>query len=128
MPDANDLSSMYNTELTPDDEAAYQAWATKAGRTGDVYDYDMRGAWKAGAGQAENGHYPDTYKKPNHPTFSRESQYSGQDGFVGGEWVEGKDGAWIYKASPSNLHWRNAQQLQEYFNQAEPDTQLQLPQ
>jgi hypothetical protein len=25
---------------------------------------------------AENGHWPDTFKKPNHPTFSVESQYA----------------------------------------------------
>ncbi len=36
---------------------------------------------------SENGHWPDTFKKPNHPTFSVESQYAkGPDAAKAGRW------------------------------------------
>lgn len=85
--DINDFSDFYNTKLTDEEEAQYQAWAKKIGHERDVYDYDLRGAWKAGAAQAENGHFPDTFKKPNHHTFSVESQYADGKRNIGGRWV-----------------------------------------
>ena len=85
--DINDFSDFYNTKLTDEEEAQYQAWAKKIGHERDVYDYDLRGAWKAGAAQAENGHFPDTFKKPNHHTFSEESQYADGKRNIGGRWV-----------------------------------------
>lgn len=85
--DKNDYSDKFNTQLTEDEEKQYQAWAKKIGHERDVYDYDLRGAWKAGAAQAENGHFPDTFKKPNHPTFSVESKYHDGKNYVGGHWV-----------------------------------------
>lgn len=85
--DLNDFSDKFNTQLTEDEEKQYQAWAKKIGHERDVYDYDLRGAWKAGAVQAENGHFPDTFKKPNHPTFSVESKYHDGKKYVGGHWV-----------------------------------------
>lgn len=83
----NDYSDKFNTQLTEDEEKQYQAWAKQIGHERDVYDYDLRGAWKAGAAQAENGHFPDTFKKPNHPTFSVESKYHDGKKYVGGRWV-----------------------------------------
>lgn len=85
--DINDFSDFYNTKLTDEEEAQYQAWAKKIGHERDVYDYDLRGAWKAGAAQTENGHFPDTFKKPNHHTFSEESQYADGKRNIGGHWV-----------------------------------------
>jgi hypothetical protein len=47
----------------------------------------LRGAFKAGLRPSANGHWPDTYKKPNHPTFSVESQYAtGADRAKAGHW------------------------------------------
>lgn len=40
-------------------------------------DYDFRGAYQAAILDKynSNSHFPDTFKKPNHPTFSNESIY-----------------------------------------------------
>jgi hypothetical protein len=58
----------------------------------DLYDYDLRGLWKSGGGFGADAHATDQFKKPNHPTFSIESQYNGvprPDGgvFQGGHWL-----------------------------------------
>jgi hypothetical protein len=86
-PEEEDLTDKYNTPLTPEEEQRYQEWAKQNHRESDTFDYDMRGAWKEGI-QADpsTGHFPDTYKKPNHPTFSDQSQYHGADGRYGGHW------------------------------------------
>jgi hypothetical protein len=127
--DPFDYTDRYNTKLTPSEEAAYQAWAAKQGRQADTYDYDMRGAWKSGAsaGDDPRGHYPDTYKKPNHPTFSDQSQYHGVDGMQGGTWG-GTDAAPTFTPSATNLAMMSPAQLQRYFQQVEPDATLILPQ
>lgn len=125
--DPRDLTTMYNTALTPEQEAQYQDWAKANGRQNDTYDYDMRGAWLNGVEQSGNGHFPDTFKKPNHPTFSKESKYSGVDGFEGGQWVGDDKNGWQYKASPTNMHWRSPQELQDYFQRVEPHAKLIVP-
>lgn len=122
----SDLSDRYNTQLTPQDEALFQAWADHGGRVGDLRDYDLRGAWKSAAKEAMNGHLPDTYKKPNHPTFSIESIYNGVDGAMGGKWTQ-KGKRWVFEASPYNLQNTPADALQLYFKHVEPDAALVLP-
>lgn len=115
------MTNQYNTYLTPEQEAQFQA--QMADRLGDLYDYDLRGAWLANAGQADNGHYPDTYKKPNHPTFSQESQYSTPQ-MQGGTWsnVNGTD---YFNPSMQNIiNTGGARGLQEYFRRAEPTARL----
>jgi hypothetical protein len=76
--------------------------------------YDLQGAWKdIKAGKLkfdpQTGHLPDTYKKPNHITFSNESKYSDGKTFIGGKWEEypqptpsGKK--WKFKVSPQTLN------------------------
>lgn len=121
--DELDLTDHFNTPLTPEQEAQFrQAYPDAAG----TYDYDLRGAWLAGAEQAANGHLPDTFKKPNHPTFSNESQYS-RGPMIGGRWVKGPDGKYAFLASPVNLSARSPEALQEYFATTEPDVTLVLP-
>ena len=120
-----DMTNQYNTQLTPDEEAKFQSWVKANGRENDFVDYDMRGAWKAGAGQAANGHFPDTYKKPNHPTFSDQSQYNGKDGYVGGKWT-GDDTSATFTPSESNLKNMPPADLQKYFNEREPNSKLML--
>lgn len=119
MPDTRDFTDRYNTELSPEQEAEYQ----KTHDPQDSYDYDMRGAFKNGVGAAGNGHYPDTYKKPNHPTFSNESQYSGVDGYSGGSW-SGSDGSWAYTPSQTNVQMHGIIGLQNYFDKREPGVTL----
>jgi hypothetical protein len=125
--DPLDFSDRYNTQLSPQQEAQFQAWAQKLGPRASSYDYDMRGAFAAGAGQAANGHFPDTYKKPNHPTFSDQSIYSGQDGFRGGQWAKQADGSWSFTPSASSLKLHDPQELQSYFSRVEPGNKLNLP-
>ena len=118
---APDFSEMFNTQLDAAVENEFQNYLAQSGRGRDLYDYDLRGAFKAGVTK-EGGHLPDTFKKPNHPTFSDESQYHG-DAFPGGKW--GKDGErWNYTPSATNLHYHGANALQQYFQSVEPDSTL----
>jgi hypothetical protein len=75
------------TMTDPKDEPAFQAWKKKyAHPQDDGEDYDLRGAWKAGLKPGPDGHWPDTFKRPNHPTFSNESQYANNEGAKPGRW------------------------------------------
>jgi hypothetical protein len=124
---ADDLTTQFNTALTPPEEAAFQKWARSLGPQGNTRDYDLRGAWLANAGRAGNGHFPDTFKKPNHPTFSDESKYSSQ-ALPGGKWTQTPDGAWAFAPSQHVLTQHGADVLQQYFAQQEPGSKLVLPQ
>lgn len=121
----SDLTDKYNTALSPAQEAQFQAWAKSIGHQGDTKDYDLRGAWKDGGTQAANGHFPDTYKKPNHPTFSDESIYNGKDGHQGGHWGE-QNGQTTFTPGPTNLRTYGAKGLEDYFKKREPDARLVL--
>ncbi len=78
----------YDTKLDPVEEAQFQTWKAKYAPKDSGTDYDLRGAFKAGLTPDPNtGHWPDTFKKPNHPTFSNESQYAvGPDKAKAGHW------------------------------------------
>ena len=79
----------YDTKLSPEDEAKFQDWKAKYAPNDSGQDYDLRGAYKAGVTPDPNtGHMPDTFKKPNHPTFSNESQYAPQSAQIWpGKWT-----------------------------------------
>ena len=82
----------YNTPLSPDEERGYADWKKKNAPNDSGYDYDLRGAYKAGEARdpGPDGHMKDRFKKPNHPTFSDESQYAtGAQRDRAGHWVEG---------------------------------------
>ncbi|MDE2021275.1 MAG: hypothetical protein KGJ13_13145, partial [Patescibacteria group bacterium] len=82
----------YVTQLSPQDEQSFQAWAQKNGVHADPptdakSDYDMRGFWKAlqaGDPKATTAvdkndgkiHFPDTWKTPYDLTFSSDSQFA----------------------------------------------------
>lgn len=95
----------------------------------DHPDYDMEGflrdnpGFVAGPGQ----HYPDTYKLPNHPTFSNESKYHGKDGAEGGQWEKNKDGTWTFTPGRTNLEHHTPQELKDYFDRIEPGNKLNMP-
>lgn len=125
-PDPRDQTENYNTPLGPNEEAAFQAYIAKAGKSADLSDYDLRGAWKHDAKAAENGHLPDNWKKPNHPTFSDESIYSGPYA-TGGKWQELPGGKWRFEASQDNLRYQSPADLQAYFGRVEPESELLLP-
>ena len=73
------------TEFSPHLEGLYQLWTT-TDHAPQSNDYDMRGYFLdrllGAAPPTEintadlSPHYPDTYKLPNHPSFSNESKYS----------------------------------------------------
>lgn len=126
MPDV-DMTDKYNTKLSDADEAEFQKWATANPRLGGTYDYDARGFWQAGAGAADNGHGSDQWKKPNHPTFSTGSQYSGVDGFQGGQWAQSQGGSYSFTPSPTNLQNLSPSEMMDYFQKVEPGNRLVIP-
>ena len=70
-------ATTFDTRLGPKNEASFQEWKKKYAHPQDTgADYDLRGAFKAGVKPDAKGHFPDTFKKPNHPTFSNESRYA----------------------------------------------------
>ena len=73
----------HNTELAPEEKIQFEAWKKKSDiNEWDQGSYDIQGYYKDQVlGQGfdavdKQGHRPDTYKKPNHPTFSDQSKYS----------------------------------------------------
>lgn len=86
----SDQNTKYDTKLDPAEEQQFKAWFAKNAPKGERgRDYDYRGAFKAGLSRdvGKGDHFPDTFKKPNHPTFSNESQYAvGDDAAKAGSW------------------------------------------
>jgi hypothetical protein len=67
----------FNTALSPQEESKFREWKAKYAPHDSGDDYDLRGAFKAGLEpDPKTGHWPDTFKKPNHTTFSDQSQYA----------------------------------------------------
>lgn len=77
----------FTTELTSGAEDGFQRWAKETAPWDTGADYDLRGAYAEGIDRDSRGHLPDTYKKPNHETFSDESAYApyGEPGHWVGE-------------------------------------------
>jgi hypothetical protein len=132
--DPLDYTNRYNTPLSPDQEQGYQQWIqlqsalNHRDMSGDNYNYDMRGAYANGAAQSGgNMHWPDTFKKPNHPSFSDQSQYHGADGTQGGSWSQDPAGAWQFVPGPTNLQLHGPAGLRNYFQRGDPDVKLVLP-
>lgn len=120
-----DFSDQYNSKLSPEAEASFQKWlleqndSQKRDVSNDLQDYDLRGFYKNRESLSENGHGSDLYKKPNHPTFSDQSMYNGANGLTGGKWSEN-----TFEASPTNTIMHSPEELSQYFNKVEPNTQL----
>ena len=74
------------TPLSRQEEMLYRVWKTAYAPDDAGFDYDYRGAFKAGVAPGEDGHWPDTFKKPNHPTFSTDSQYAEFAPALAGTW------------------------------------------
>ena len=85
----------FNTSLNEEESNAFNDWvAEESKRQGrdimmDKGAYDIQGFWKSGDYKKmdQDNHGTDTWKKPNHPTFSNQSKYHGVDGFYGGNWT-----------------------------------------
>jgi hypothetical protein len=76
----------YTTQLNPDAERGFQDWRQRTAPWDTGQDYDLRGAYADGIDRDANGHLPDTYKKPNHETFSDESDYARGNEDIAGRW------------------------------------------
>jgi len=128
-----DFTDQYNTKLSPQQEQQFQAWlkqrSAAEGRdvSKDLFDYDLRGAWLHDAKAAANGHLPDTWKKPNEPTFSTQSIYSGKDGYRGGTWKQEKNGKWTYTPSETNIKMLGRRGLQQTFSREQQGSTLIMP-
>ena len=100
----------YNTALTKEETIEYEAWVvSESKRQGrdimwDLGTYDIQGFWKSGDHMKmdEDNHGSDKWKKPNHPTFSNQSNYHNVDGYIGGTWAE--DGAYTPAAHTRKLY------------------------
>ena len=122
-----DWSNVFNTPLTGPEQLAYEAWrANLPAELQNVHDYDLQGAWKGGALKSENDHLPDTWKKPNHMTFSTGSIYSTPQTH-GGTWKEQADGTWLFEATPANLKGKDPSDLLNYFQAYEQGNKVKLP-
>lgn len=119
-----DMTDQYNTPLNTYEQQLYNNKFSP----GDNWDYDMQGWNKANpdASPHTGAHYPDDFKKPNHPTFSDESIYNGVDGHQGGSWSKDTDGQDVFTAGPTNIQM-HGDALQDYFNKHEPGVQLITP-
>lgn len=72
-----DFDKSFNTILSPDQEGEFRRWKQRHAPNDSGHDYDLRWAFAAGMKpDPESGHWPDTFKKPNHPTFSDQSKYA----------------------------------------------------
>lgn len=129
-----DYSDRYNTPLSPDQEIEFYRWMAeltnrRGGRDAmrDLYDYDMRGAFASGL-PTQGGHYPDTYKKPNHPTFSDQSQYNRPPYMVGGQWgqlaIPGPVRVDTFTPSRYGRTMWDENAMRDYFKFAEPNAVL----
>lgn len=77
----------YDTPLTPEEENLFLIWKQTYAPGDSGFDYDLRGAFKAGLKpDPATGHWPDTFKKPNHSTFSNESNYAKVRPDMAGSW------------------------------------------
>lgn len=91
VPDFSSLSPVehdadYNTILPADEESDFLKWKQQNAPDDSGADYDFKGAFNAGLTKSKNGHWPDTYKKPNHETFSDESIYAQYAPEKAGHW------------------------------------------
>lgn len=82
-------SGPYDTALNPAEEQQFKVWKQLSAPNDSGIDYDLRGAFKSGlSADPQTQHWDDTFKKPNHPTFSVFSQYAQNPdvGYVAGSW------------------------------------------
>lgn len=106
------------------DWLAYQSRLQKRDVSQDQQDYDLPAYFEnLKYNPKDLGHLEDTYKKPNHPTFSNQSKYNVPVIQQGGEWSD--DGK--FKPSKLNLQNMGRSNLQSYFNEVESPEALDIP-
>jgi len=131
---SNESPWTWDTPLKKDDERDFRKWAAKdsSGRFANTFDYDMRRYWKENVKDKEDTapqgdeHFSDKYKKPNHPTFSTDSDLHGKWGNEGGKWSK-LNNTWVFEPGKTNLEQHSWESLTDYFQQYEPDAILKFP-
>lgn len=127
MAEAPDMTQMFNTPLNQGEQFLFKRWQMQNPGLSNTRDYDAQGFWQAGGAPAANGHGIDTYKKPNHPTFSNQSQYSGQNtGYYGGAWDQTGD-QFTFQPTAQQMRMWPQPALAQYFQQREPGNTLLQP-
>ena len=130
----------FDTALSPEELKSYNTFAQQYANVKGLRnvsdaskDYDLQGWYKANQTNLpelnSNIHFKDTWKKPNHITFSDQSMYSTPE-HAGGKWLnenENETGAWSYLPSEHNLKTTPSDRYQEYFKNYEPNSTLLLP-
>ena len=128
----------FNTPLSSMQQVEYDRWISRMEKGGgrpniknDVEDYDLQGFWKSGGRfESSEEHGFDRFKKPNHPTFSDESQYSGITDPVlgkvkGGTWSGSEEAGWKFSPSSEMLDKTHSiEDMSAYFRLMEPNAQL----
>ena len=122
----------YNTPiLTPQMWDAYSAWARGQGLDAveDAHDYDMQGAFlrefampldaRVAEAVDPRGHGSDTFKKPNHSSFSAESVYASPL-HPGGVWTDGG----FFTPSPATPNFYMPRDMASYMRDYEPGAAL----
>ncbi len=119
----------FNTPIPEDKFWEFMRWMQEESsikgrdmfREMDVYDFP--GYWANIKKHTEpTEHYPDTYKKPYHPTFSDESIYHGKAGLIGGHWEENEK-KWTFKPGRTNLGFHGKKGIVDYLRN-EPDVTI----
>lgn len=90
------------------------------------YDYDAWQKANPGVQMAPGQHYPDTFKLPNHMTFSDESMYHGGEN-QGGHWGTDDQGNDTFTPGRTNLEQHSMSDLRDYFSRVEPNAKLLPP-
>ena len=85
-PKEKDYSHL-DTKLDEAKEKEFAKWKAIYAPNDSGWDYDLRGAYAAGLQpDSKTGHWDDTYKKPNHPTFSKYSKFAKDFPDLAGDW------------------------------------------
>ena len=104
-------------------EARYFADGGPVRNESEAPDYDYEGARRSGLRPDSRGHLPDTYKLPNHITFSDDSVYSTEEN-PGGHWQSLGRGQWAYEPSETVLRQHGPEALRRYFQEHEKGNRL----
>lgn len=123
----------FDSDLTEADEENFQKWGDRLPpNLRATADYDLRGLYKQlrgkDVGGPEGTHAPDTFKKPNHVTFSDQSKYHGVDGNIGGHWGKDPDGKETFTATRQNIMNAGGEvPFKAYMAKVEPGIRVVMP-
>jgi len=112
----------------PEERPSYEEWL-RLHKVRETPDYDVRAAYEAGIDPDERGHLSDRFKRPNHITYSDESEAAkSKDAPPAGKWVGSDKDGWTFYATQTNINNAGGvDRLRKYFRKNEKDVRLVLP-